>query len=87
VLDDKDKKKRAKTTGCLEAVNHALRKRNEKGIAASRDQKFVERYRDVSKPYRKRVSLLAHAPANPSLELFVDSLRRLDTDDVDPASE
>lgn len=62
-------KKQGKTKGCLDAANDALRKRNEKAL-----DKQPRRYQDASRGYRKRKALLACAPLNPSLKIFIEAL-------------
>ena len=68
-------KKAAKTTGCLESANRALRKANENALSAG-EKKFLPAYEKASSGYRKRKTLIELHGKNPSLELFI---KRLDT--------
>ncbi len=68
-----DKKKAAKTTGCLDTANNVLRKANKKGLAAG-DKKFVPAYEAASSDYRKRKTLLKLRGRNLSLEHFIKQL-------------
>ena len=70
--------KKAKVSGCEEAANKQLERRNEKPLS-TRSNKFLHRYEAVSRPYTKRKVLLAHRAENPSLDLFVASLEGLAT--------
>jgi hypothetical protein len=71
-----DKKKAAKTTGCLEAANKALRKADEDALSAG-DNKFVRAYEKASRGYFKRKTLMKVRNKNPSLELFIRQLDAL----------
>jgi hypothetical protein len=71
-----DVKKAAKTTGCLESANRALRKADRNGLSA-REKKFIEAYEEASSNYRKRKTLLECRDRNPSLELFIMQLDAL----------
>jgi len=66
-------KKAAKTTGCLEAANKALRKANENALSAG-DNKFLRAYEKASRGYLKRKILNKARNKNPSLALFVNEL-------------
>jgi hypothetical protein len=70
------RKKAAKTTGCLEAANQALRKANENALSAG-DKKFIRAYDEASRGYVKRKTLIKLRNKNPSLALFVNSLDNL----------
>ena len=61
----------AKTNGCLGTLNQALARKNESTIA---DEKKVPPYENASKGYRKRATLLAEGPKNPSLGVFLGDL-------------
>ena len=76
-----DNKKRAKISGCVEAVNQARRKANKKPLsngAPPHEKKQWREYEDASKPYLKRKTLLACAGENPSLSLFVQRLEAIE---------
>jgi hypothetical protein len=66
-------KKAAKTTGCLEAANQALRKADENALSA-REKKFMRAYEKASRGYRKHKTLMKYRNSNPSLPLFIDQL-------------
>ena len=70
-------KKAEKTTGCLEAANHKLRKADKKGLAAADGTKFPRAYHAASCDYQKRKTLLKHRARNPSLALFIEQLEAL----------
>lgn len=75
VIDPSEKKKAAKTTGCIAAVNQALKLKKEDSLkGTSSAEKDPRRYDEVSKPWRKGKQLRADAPRNPSLKLFIDEL-------------
>jgi hypothetical protein len=76
-------KKAAKTTGCLESANQALRKANREALSAG-DKKFVLAYEKASSGYRKRRMLIELRDKNPSLELFVRQLETLQSRLHDP---
>lgn len=68
-----------KITGCLQAVNEAHRKRNQRPLSTQGrrgDSKDPRSYRDASRAYTKRKHLLALCDKNPSLALFVAELAR-----------
>lgn len=69
------KQKRAKTTGCFEAIDTALKKR---GIAPLKkgEGKNPEPYKLLSVEYTRRKALMKSAPLNPSLDIFVHELER-----------
>jgi hypothetical protein len=69
-------KKAAKTTGCLETANRALRKADEDGLSAG-EVKFIRAYEKASSGYRKRKVLLQLREKNPSLALFIQKLDQL----------
>jgi hypothetical protein len=64
--------KQAKTTGCLETLNHGLRKQNQPAINPS--NKRAQPYEKASSGYRNRRELLSLGRRNPSLGLFLNSL-------------
>jgi hypothetical protein len=66
-------KKAAKTTGCLESANQALRKADENALSAG-ENKFIRAYEKASRGYRKRKTLIKLGNKNPSLELFIKQL-------------
>lgn len=69
-------KKAAKTTGCLESANQALRKADEDALSAG-VSKFIRAYEKASRGYRKRKTLVELRNRNPSLELFIKQLDAL----------
>jgi hypothetical protein len=71
-----DKKKAAKTNGCLESANRALRKINKDALSAG-EKKFFHAYEKASSGYRKRKTLIDLRGKNPSLELFIKQLDAL----------
>jgi hypothetical protein len=83
-------KKAAKTTGCVDAANRALHKRDEPGLSAG-GRKFREAYKLASRGYLKRKTLMKLRDANPSLAFFVQQLedlqRRIDADNPEPSPE
>ena len=68
-----DRHKAAKITGCLEAVNKALRKLNQDPLSNG-TRKFIAAYESASAHFRKRKQLLAVHDKNPSLKIFVEAL-------------
>jgi hypothetical protein len=68
--------KAAKTTGCLESANRALRKADEDALSAG-ENKFIAAYERASSGYRKRKTLTELHVKNPSLHLFVKQLETL----------
>ena len=69
-------KKAAKTTGCLESANRALRKTNQNALSAG-ENKFIHAYEKASSGYRKRKTLIELHDKNPSLGLFIKQLDAL----------
>jgi hypothetical protein len=69
-------KKAAKTTGCLESANQALRKADRAALSTG-DRKFIQAYEKASAGYRRRKTLIELRDKNPSLELFVKQLETL----------
>ena len=69
-------RKAAKTTGCLESANRALRSANQNALSAG-ENKFIQAYEKASSNYRRRKTLIEHRARNPSLELFVKQLDTL----------
>jgi hypothetical protein len=69
-------KKAAKTTGCLESANQALRKAGRDALSAGKN-KFIPAYEKASSGYRKRKTLIDLHDKNPSLGLFVKQLETL----------
>jgi hypothetical protein len=72
-----ERNKVAKTTGCLETANRALRKANCDGLSAGAN-KFIDAYERASSDYRRHNRLMECHDRNPSLELFVNQLGPLD---------
>jgi hypothetical protein len=68
-----DKKKAAKTTGCLESANQALRKADEDALSAG-EKKFIRAYENASRAYLKHKTLIKHRNKNPSWEHFIAQL-------------
>ena len=68
----RDKKKAAKTEGCLESANRALRKTDNEALSAG-EKSFIA-YEKASSGYRKRKTLTQLRNKNPSLELFIQQL-------------
>jgi hypothetical protein len=64
--------KAAKTSGCLQTLNAALARKNERTI--NPDDKKVPPYDNASRGYRKRAVLLAEGVKNPSLAVFINDL-------------
>lgn len=79
VVDRSEKTFLAKTTGCLEAVNHRLRKSNEIPLSTQRGGKEPTRYRQISAPYRRRKQL-EDAATNPGFARFLRELGRCSLD-------
>jgi hypothetical protein len=71
-----DNNKAAKTTGCLESANRALRKANQDALSAGMN-KFIRAYEKASSGYRKRKTLIELHDKNPSLQLFIEQLETL----------
>lgn len=69
----REKKKAAKTSGCLESANQALRKANQDALSAG-EKKFLRAYEKASIDYLKRKNLMNLRGKNPSLELFINQL-------------
>jgi hypothetical protein len=69
-------KRAAKTTGCLDAADRGVRKRNMPGLAAG-EKKFPAAYDFASRGYLKRKTLMKRRDANPSLGFFVQQLDEL----------
>lgn len=69
-----NKKKAEKTTGCLDAANQELRRKNRKGLSSAAETKFPQAYDSASRDYRKRKTLMKQHDRNPSLQLFVEQL-------------
>ena len=68
--------KAAKTTGCLEAISHEQRRRNEAPLLQA-DSKDPKRYREVARQYNKPKILRKSYPKNRSFELFIQQLDAL----------
>lgn len=69
-----DDQKADKCEGCLNALNRALRAKNERAI--NPDSKDSDIYDSISKDYRKRKILDGKGRQNPSLGIFLDNLER-----------
>lgn len=70
------KQKAAKITGCLDAANHELKKRDERPLSTSRG-KDPRRYRQVARAYAKRRTLMTACDRNPSFQRFITRLDAL----------
>jgi hypothetical protein len=57
VFDRSEKTSLAKTTGCLEAIDHKLKRLNEVPLFTQKDGKDPGRYARLSAPYRRRKHL------------------------------
>lgn len=68
-----DNDKKAKITGCLEAIDHERRKVGQPPLSSG-PGKNPSSYQSLSRPYRKRKDLTRHADANPSLRVFLETL-------------
>ncbi len=68
--------KAAKTTGCLESANRALRRADRKALSAG-EEKLIRAYEEASSGYRNRKTLIRLRNKNPSLELFIRQLDSL----------
>jgi hypothetical protein len=68
-----DNDKKAKITGCLEAIDHERRK-DKLAPLSSGSGKNPDSYAALSRPYRKHKELMRHADANPSLRIFLETL-------------
>ena len=78
-----------KVTGCMNAVNEARKKRNQRPLSTSGrrgESKDPQSYRDASREYTKRKRLMALRDKNPSLALFVRQLDKAVTGAVPDAS-
>ncbi len=79
-----------KITGCLNAVNEARRKRNQRPLSTlgrRGDGKDPQSYRDASRELTKRKRLMALHDKNPSLALFIRQLDRTVTEAIpDPSA-
>ncbi len=64
--------KKAKTTGCLDALNTALARQNQPTI--SREDKNDRCYRNAAAGYKKRKVLLEEGVKNESLRIFLDRI-------------
>jgi hypothetical protein len=76
-----------KITGCLNAVNEARRKRNQRPLSNPRrrgDSKDPQSYLDASREYTRRKRLMALHDKNPSLALFVRQLDKAVTGASNP---
>jgi hypothetical protein len=61
-----------KITGCLAAINIALKKAGEDFYVHAKSEDY---YRELSKGYKKRAAISRHSKRNPSLNLFVQAVR------------
>ena len=55
-----------------------MAKANKTPLGTGKDPR---QYEEASRPYLKRKDLLKHAPLNPSLDLFVKELERVETNE------
>jgi hypothetical protein len=69
--------KATKTTGCLDAANHKLRKADNKGLSGPDGTKFPNAYEATSREYQKRKTLMKQLDKQPSLGLFIQQLDAL----------
>lgn len=79
-----DVRKASKITGCLDAVNRALAKKNEPPLPA--DGKKAGHYLEASRHFKQKGVFREMAQRNPSLKVFFDELERLNielTEDPD----
>lgn len=73
IFDRSDKSMLAKDTGCLEAINHKLRRLNEEPLSTVSEGKDPMRYRRISSRYRRRRQV-ENAATNPGLANFLQQL-------------
>jgi hypothetical protein len=73
IFDRSDKSMLAKDTGCLEAINHKLRRLNEAPLSTAGDGKDPTRYMRISSRYRRRRQV-EDAATNPGLANFLQQL-------------
>ena len=83
VFDRSEKTSIAKTTGCLEAINHKLRKNNDPPLSTQKGGKDPRRYTQISALYRRR-KVLDDAAVNPGFARF---LRELEGCGLDPQQQ
>ena len=83
VFDRSEKASLAKTTGCLEAIDHKLKRLNEVPLFTKKDGKDPRRYGRISAPYRRRKQL-DEAATNPGFARF---LRELGSCSLDPSAD
>ncbi len=76
ILFESQTAKAAKSTGCMDAANDALRAAN-RPLLKKGDDKLIEGYRACSADYLKKKVLLKHSKRNPSLKRFVAELEEL----------
>jgi len=69
-----DKKKKSKTKNCLDTLNIALKRKNEKAIDPERKQSDI--YENISKQYCKHKILMSHYKDNPSFRIFIEEIQR-----------
>ena len=70
-----DNNKAEKTTGCLSAANHELRRQNHPGLSSG-EEKFPPAYQRVARDFRKRTNVDAAREHSASLDAFVADLER-----------
>jgi len=75
VFDRSQPQKRAKTVGCLAALDDELRKSNRTPLSTA-DSKNPDAYRAIVRDYRKRKVIDEGSKANPSLGAFVAEVAR-----------
>lgn len=68
--------KRQKISGCLDAVNHACKRKDAKPLATADGSKNPQSYREASEGFLKRRTLVKVCRQNPSLSVFIDALGR-----------
>ena len=69
------KTKAAKTVNCIGTLNTVLKKQEGFYI----DEKRIEYYEKMSKPFKKGKSIAKYAPKNPSFEIFIDHIKQIIT--------
>jgi hypothetical protein len=76
LLYDGETAKKAKITGCLDAVDWKLRRLGRPPLSTA-GSKSLASYERASRDYAKRRTLMARCGENPSLDVFVKSLPAL----------
>jgi hypothetical protein len=76
LYDGEGAKKKAKTTGCLDAADRKLGRLNQPPLSTA-GGKSLASYERASRDYAKRGKLMKHRGENPSLDVFVENLAAL----------